>query len=248
LSSDIDPNGFDFTQVQLFYNETAPVFGPGSTSIPIYVNYSLTAHEMQLNPFGALAPGYYEVVPAVDNPLNLSLTFHVTGEGGNPPANGTTTLIPAHDLGDVAIGQLVQQPGTIGGDFIDGTSPFDTNDAQVYRFHVSGTQQYQITAEVFANRIGSPLNAALALYWLTADNTFTLLAANADTTNPTQGVDLSQPLYLDPELDAGLTEGDYYLVVSSGLNVPDASQGLHLGDPGVFDPNNPLAQLPQLSG
>jgi hypothetical protein len=238
LSSDIDPSSFDFTQVQLLYNSSAPSFDAAS-SIPVNVTYSVAAHEIQLNPMATLTPGYYEVVPGVDNPLGLSLIFQVTGVGGNPPADGIHTQIASHDLGEAPVGQLVQVPGAIGDDYIDGVTPFDTNEMQMYHFQVSSSGQYQITAEVFANRIGSPLNAALSLYRLDSGNQFTLVAANADTTNQTQGADGSQPLYLDPALDAGLTAGDYYLAVSSGLNVPDAAQGLHLGDPGVFDPNQP---------
>jgi hypothetical protein len=239
LSSDVNLGSFDFSQVQLLYNSSAPDFGADAGIMPVNTTYSLAAHELQLNPMAALAPGYYEVVPGVDNPLGLPLIFHVTGQGGNPPANGSSTQIPSHDLGMVQVGQLVQVPGMIGDDFIDGVTPFDSNEVQMYHFQVSGTGQFQITAEVFANRIGSPLNAALALYRLDGDNHFDLVAANADTTNQTKGIDRSEPLYQDPEIDAGLMPGDYYLAVSSGLNVPDAAQNLHLGDPGVFDPNNP---------
>jgi hypothetical protein len=135
---------------------------------------------------------------------------------------------------------LVQVAGAIGADYVQDSAPFDVNDVDMYHFHVSGSGQYQITAEVFANRIGSPLDAALSLFRVNADQTLTVLAANADSTNPATTTDgLNSPLYADPVLFAGLTAGDYYLAVSSGFNVPDPIYGLQPGTNGVFDPDTP---------
>jgi hypothetical protein len=250
LSNDLDPS-FDVTQIQLLYNSTDPTFGAGTTPVSLNYNYSPLARELQLVPGApfqpgnwapgiALQPGYYEIAIATDgsgnlvlpNPNNLPLVFQVTGTGAHD------TQSTAYDLQDVTRAGRVQVAGTIGTNFVDNATPFDPNDVNMYHFHVSGAGQYLITAEVFAGRIGSPLNAALSLYRLGSDGLLYFVAANADTTNRTVTVDgFSAPLYTDPELTAGLTAGDYYLAVSSGTNVPDPVYHLQSGVGGVFDPN-----------
>jgi hypothetical protein len=168
------------------------------------------------------------------------LTFHVAGVEGNTAAGAGADDTPAgaHDLGDVSDGRLVRAAGTIGDDPTDPV-PFNPSDVDLYHFRVSGPGRYAVAAEVFAQRIGSPLAAAVSLFVLDpATGRLRLLAGNNGTQNPIQSSDhRSLPLFADPALFAGLTAGDYYVAVSSHKNVPDPNRGLLPGTNGIFDPN-----------
>ena len=100
-------------------------------------------------------------------------------------------------------------------------------------------------AEVFAGRIGSPLDPGVSLYELDPTNgSLVFIAGNNNTLNPTQGTDGSIPLFTDSALVAGLTAGDYYLAVADGSNTPSPLEGQMPGTPGLFDPDQPgSAQL-----
>jgi hypothetical protein len=167
------------------------------------------------------------------------MTFRVAGVEGNTArgAGADDTPAGAHDLGDVSDGRPVQAAGVIGDDPTDPV-PFDPSDVDLYHFRLSGPGRYAFGAEVFAQRIGSPLNAAASLFALDpATGRLRLVTANDDTQNPTVASDhRSLPLFADPALFAGLTAGDYYLAVSSHKNVPDPDHGLLPGAGGVFDP------------
>ncbi len=252
LSADLDPSLFG--QVNLSVTSLISPQGPPQP-VPVTYTYSPQAHELQLDPATALKPGVYSIVigsdaggqPVLANPSGLSLTFRVTGNEGNPvgPGDNPAALADdtppyAHDLGDVTNSGLVQAVGAIGDDYIDDATPFDANNVDMYRFEVSGPGQYVLTAEVFAGRIDSPLNAAVSLYQVNPDGSLTTLAGNADSGNTTsaltdQGVQI-YPLSLDPVITAGLTSGTYILAVSGYYNVPDATVGLSSASGGVFDP------------
>jgi hypothetical protein len=249
LSTDWTADPSNYPNIQLIYSADGS-FDASSTAVSVSYTYSPAAHELQLTPAHALRAGFYKVVIGVDgmtslplltDPEGLSLQFQITGNEGLPPSSpGDDTWPYAHNLGDVTGAGLVQVAGAIGDDYIDDFTPFDMNDVDLYRFHVSGAGQYEISAEVFAGRIGSPLNAAVSLFRQDSSGLH-LVAANADTTNPTLPTVpyLSPPLYNDPVIHAGLTAGDYFLAVSSGLNVPDPIFGLQTGVGGVFDPSVP---------
>jgi hypothetical protein len=248
LSTDIDPTVFDLTQLQLLYSPDASFTAAAPVDATPTYTFSPLAHEIQITPGAVLKPGYYRVQlgtggQALANPENLSLIFQVDGiEGQAAALGGDGTAATAHELGSVTSGKLVQVTGTLGVDYTDDFTPFDPNDVDYYAFSVMGQGQFQITAEIFANRTGSPLDAAVSLFRLGNDGLLHFVAANANTTNPTDFVgdgNGTGPLYTDPELTAGLSAGHYFLVVSSGLNVPDPALGPHPGDPGVFDPNDP---------
>ena len=108
----------------------------------------------------------------------------------------------------------------------------------LYHFTISGPGRYGLTSEVFAGRIGSPLNAALTLFQADpVTGQLQLVAVNDDSLNGSAGTDGSVPLALDPVLYAGLTAGSYYLAVSGSGNAPIPALGLNPGTNGVFDPN-----------
>ena len=125
----------------------------------------------------------------------------------------------------------------------DPTNPdpqFPANQVDLYHFQISGPGQYAMLAEVFAGRIGSPLDPGISLFELDpSDGQLVFLAGNNNTLNPTQGTDGSIPLFTDSALTAGLTAGDYYLAVADGSNTPSPLEGQMPGSPGIFDPNQP---------
>lgn len=178
---------------------------------------------------------------------DFSMTFQVTGvEGvvGAVPGAGDDTAATAHELGDVTAAGLVQAVGAIGDDpayNFNSSNPLLTNPAaqvDLYHFTISGSGPYALTSEVFAGRIGSPLDAGLSLF--EADpgtGQLRLVAANDNSLNDTAATNGTSPLFTDPVLFAGLTAGNYYLAVSGTGNVPDPTEGQSVGVNGVFDPN-----------
>jgi hypothetical protein len=218
LSAPIDPTTvIPDDDAWLTYNP-AGTFGDGNDQdVPLAaVNFSDATTELQLTPAAPLAPGYYrlqlvgntdengDVVTAPDGtPLgaddlhpsgqDFALTFQVAGIEGNtaPGAGADDTPAGAHDLGDISNGQLVQVAGVIGDDPTDPV-PFDPSDVDLYHFTLSGPGRYAFGADVFAQRIDSPLNAAASLFALDpATGQLRLVTANDDAQNPTQASDHS---------------------------------------------------------
>src|SRR5262249_60330541 len=106
------------------------------------------------------------------------------------------------------------------------------------RCHV-GPGNFALGAEVFAGRIGSALDPALTLFKADASGTLQFVASNGFTGNGSSVTVNGQtyvPLTNDPALFAGLTEGDYYLAVSSGFNYWDPANGFAPQQSRVFDP------------
>jgi hypothetical protein len=265
-SAPIDPATLVPDQtVWLTYNPTGAFGGAGDVDVPLgFVTFDSTpdgVQELQITPAAPLAPGYYrlrlagdpaanaQVVAGLDEtPLgaapsrgiagaDFTLTFQITGVSGG----AGETAAAARDLGDVTGAGIVQVSGAIGVDPND-TVPFDPNAVEMYHFRVSGAGQFAFAAEVFADRIGSGLDAALTLFRLDpATGELVLVAANLDSGNTAAASDGSNPLTFDPVLFAGLTAGDYYVAVSSGGNAPDAALGLSVGTGGVFDPTQPYS-------
>lgn len=167
-------------------------------------------------------------------------TFRVTGIEGSPTAPDTAAT--AHDLGDVTGAGLVQAAGAIGNDpYYDASRPdpgFNPgNGVEMYHFRVSGPGRYAFLAEVFAGRIGSPLDAGAALYRLDpATHALRFVTGNNNTEDPAAGVNGQTPLSSDPALFAALTAGDYYVAVSSGSDTPAPLEGQPPGTPGLYDP------------
>jgi methionine-rich copper-binding protein CopC len=181
-----------------------------------------------------------------------SFAFQVAGVDG--VAGATTsddTAATARDLGNLVGGRIAQVAGAIGVDpaFNPGLAPDSTNpdppnnpanQVDLYHFRISGPGRYAMLAEVFAGRIGSPLDAGLSLFELDpSDGRLVFIAGDNNSLNPAKGTDGSIPLYLDPALFVALTAGDYYLAVADGSNTPSPIEGQMPGSPGILDPNQP---------
>ena len=76
------------------------------------------------------------------------------------------------------------------------------NQVDLYHFRITGPGRYAMLAEVFAGRIGSPLDPGISLYELDpSDGALVFIAGNNNTLNPTPGTDGSIPLFTDSALD-----------------------------------------------
>jgi hypothetical protein len=230
-------------------------------------DFAQEGQELQLFPAGPPQTGWYRLVlagdggagqPVLTGPSGVPLgkdadhpngqdstsTFEVVGEGrpgSDAVADDTATL--AHDLGDLTPGLLVQATGAIGDDpFYDPTDPDvilnPAWDVDLYHFHVGGAGRFALTAEVFAGRFGSPLDPGISLFVRDPETgQLRFLDGNNNTRNPESGTNRSVPLYTDAALFDGLTEGDYFVAVSSGLDTPTPVKGREPGSKGIFDPN-----------
>src|SRR5262249_27612351 len=156
----------------------------------------------------------------------FTYTFQVTGNEGNLGSNAPPddSAANAHLLGDLSQAGLVQVAGAIGTDPTDPT-PFNPSGVDLYHFGISGPGRYAFTAEVFAGRIGSPLDSMVNLFQrVSPDNQplqLHLVAANDDTQNAEVATNYMLPLFTDSVVYAGLTQGDYYLAVTSSGNTFD---------------------------
>src|SRR5262249_38509823 len=158
-------------------SQAADFSGPTTAEVGVMPAYSTTLNELQLTPFGALAPGYYRLLLNDNgNPLppgsvdpataDYALSFQVQGSEGLPAPNAASGVIPAddtpataHDLTFSAAG-TARATGTIGDDpFYNplGSDPNPGDDVDVYHFTVSGPGQYAFVADLWAGRVGSPL-------------------------------------------------------------------------------------------
>jgi hypothetical protein len=214
------------------------------------VTFSSTANELEFALTNPLGPGTYQVVISANDTSGAPLlatdyyyAFTITGIEGNTGANAAPDDTPAtaRQL-QVSSGNLVQVSGAIGVDPTD-LVPFDPNSVDVYHLQISQPGAYGLTAEVFAGRIGSPLSPALSLFERVGDM-LDLVAQNDGTNNSevaSAASPILNPLATDDVLFAGLSAGDYYLVVSAIGNSPNAP-----GDDIVFNPQTPLG--PTFSG
>jgi methionine-rich copper-binding protein CopC len=181
-----------------------------------------------------------------------TISFEVNGIDGVAGATGSDdTASTARNLGELAGAGVIQVSGAIGDDpfFNPSLAPdpsdpgpqfMPANQVDLYHFEITGPGRYAMLAEVFAGRIGSPLDPGLSLYELDpSTGSLVFLDGNVGTLNPTQGTDGSVPLFSDPALSDGLTAGNYYLAVAGGSNTPAPLEGQMPGSPGIFDPNQP---------
>ncbi|HLJ95345.1 MAG TPA: Ig-like domain-containing protein, partial [Gemmataceae bacterium] len=249
------------TTVQLLSNATG-TFGDGTDQVVALANASLNpaGTKLLIAPAAPLTPSYYKVVLAGNSMANsqvltdqsgnalgatsdnstgadFSYTFHVLSNEGNAAGSSAADDTPAtaHQLGDISNLPLRQISGAIGDDSSDPIA-FDPADVNLYHFQINESGQHAFIAEVFAGRIGSPLFPALSLFRADGNGQLTLQASNAGTMNGTAATNGQVPLFNDPVLYAGLTQGDYYLAVSGMGNVSDPIAGPAPGTNGVFDP------------
>ena len=180
---------------------------------------------------------------------DIAFPFQVVGIEGRAGTTADDTGATAQNLGDVTSAGLVQVAGAIGNDPFynpaNSADPFNPdprynpgNQVNMYRFHITGTGTDSLVAEVFAGRIGSPLDPGVSLFQVDSTGQLHFLAGNNNTYDPVMTTDgFSAPLYSDSVLYASLTPGDYCLAVAGGSNTPSPFEGLSPGSPGLFDPN-----------
>src|SRR5262249_59939010 len=113
---------------------------------------------------------------------------------------------------------LVQVRGAIGDDSTDTSWPANPADVDFYHFHIAGPRLTAFAAEVFAARIGSPLDAALSLFRLEADGSLRFVASNGGTGNPARATDRSQPPLPHPPGPPALPAGGFHLARRSRVN------------------------------
>ena len=191
-------------------------------------NFNSHSLELQVAMQYALDPGCYSVI--------------VTDENGGLLFQGNVTVQTTfgndHDLQDITHAGLVQRAGILGDDppFFDNPNLNPADDVQMYQFQISGPGPSTLVAEVFAGRMGSPLDAGVSVFQYDPlnNNPFTLIGGNNNSANPTLDTQGNQPLYTDPVLIVTLDPGDYYIYVSSGFNTPSPIECLT-----GFDPNSP---------
>ncbi len=239
--------------------EDPPSYGQDAATVQHYQGIN----ELQLFPESPLAAGYYEVflagksvagsVVVADlngNDLNADAsnpdgqdfthTFQVDGIDGRTGATvSDDTPATAQNLGNLNSAGIVQVAGAIGDDPFYGPADSPGNQVDMYHFSVSGSGRYALVAEVFAGRIGSPLDSGVSLFELNpSGGSLVFIAGNNNTYDPVVATDgFSTPLYTDSALYASLTAGDYYLAVAGGWNTPSPLEGVPPGSPGLFDPN-----------
>jgi hypothetical protein len=263
FSTALDPGSIHpGSDVELRY-AAGTTLGANSQSVPLASAYfDSAADELDLMPAAPLWPGNYQIFLAGNRNLNetvlvnragdslgksdlhpsgedLTVSFRISGIKGNraPDARADDTPASAHNLGELVGAGLVQIAGAIGDDPTN-PIPWDPADVDLYHFHIQGPGRYALTAEVFAGRIDSTLDPVLSLFRLDPSNQrLDFVASNDGSFNPTVTHDgRSEPLFTDPLLNAGLTEGDYYLAVSSNPNLPMPAIGRLPGTEGIFDP------------
>jgi hypothetical protein len=241
LSGPLNPSAISQLDVQV------TAVGPGTVSQDLVAGYHFSgaANELQVQLARPLGPGTYAVSLGATSGNGLPVlahdftaTFVVTGVEGNTGSGAAPDNTPAtaHSL-DLPEGVPVQAWGVMGDDPTQ--AAFAANDVNVYHFQINGTDSHALVAEVFAGRIGSPLDPALSLFQRVGDQ-LDLVAQNDDTYNATLASPQSpvaNPLQNDPVLYAGLKAGDYYLVVSAHGNFPNP-----LGAPLAFSPDADLGQ------
>ena len=268
FGSALDPTTVIAGQTVSLISNPNGTFGDGNDQqVPLaWVNVGVNGTELQLAPNAPLAPGSYEVVLAGNtntqasvvadlngNPLDSNAanpqgqdfteTFEVAGIKGRtgPGAGSDDTAATAQDLGNVTTAGLIQVAGAIGDDpFYNNLDPAHDpdNDVDLYHFQIEGPGRYAVLAEVFAGRIGSPLDPGISLYGVDpATGALQFIAGDNNTDDTIAATDGSSPLYNDAMLSQGLPAGDYYLAVADGFNVPSPVEQQPLGSFGLLDPN-----------
>jgi hypothetical protein len=225
------------------------ILDAGQNDLSPGVAFNQDTSDLVITPASALDIGRYQIVAwdANDDQI-LAVPFSVIGRKGIGSAPTNDTLASATPLNDITRAGLVQRAGVIGEDPY--YSPFNSlptatnpsSQVDMYGFTINGPGRYQLTAEAFAGRIASPLDAALTLFQITGthfDGTpiYQLVAGDDNSFNTIHGTDGELPLYTDPVLFAGLSAGRYVIAVSATGNYGDPLLGIAPGVNGRFDPN-----------
>jgi hypothetical protein len=236
------------TLAQLLFNTTND-FSPGGSATDVTAQYLAAplgalvyfepqANELQIDLAAPLTSGYYEVTLPGYGPGggDYVAQFQVAGPAGNtdPSQQSGTWTGTAYDVSGAADGRLHQLAGAVG---VDPTDPngFYQAGVELYHFSINQPGTYALGAEVFAGRIGSPLNASLTIFKV-ENHVPTFVASDGNTANNLPGTNNQAVLYFDPALFATVGPGDYYLAVSATVNYPDPDDPSNTT---FFDPTVP---------
>ncbi|HLQ43221.1 MAG TPA: DVUA0089 family protein, partial [Planctomycetaceae bacterium] len=236
--------------VRFTYSSNADFGDGDEVSVPLMMqSFSSAASELQLMPAAPLKPGYYQIHLAGDvdvsssvlmdflgqplgsnadfpNGRDFDFTFQINGSEGTVGDSVIADDTPdgAHELGELTGTGVFQVAGTIGDDpYYDPNVDWllnPANDVDMYHFQVHGEGSFSLAAEVFAGRIGSPLDPGVSLFQRLEDGSLQFVVGNNNTLNPITATNWFTPIFTDAALFAGLTEGDYFVAVSSGQNTP----------------------------
>ena len=115
------------------------------------------------------------------------------------------------------------------------------NQVDLYHFRISGPGQYAMLAEVFAGRIGSPLDPGMSLFELDpSTGQLVFVAGNNNTVEPRPGHRRHGPAA--PGLGPHRRPDGRRLLPRRGRRPrtsPSPLEGQLPGGPGIFDPNQP---------
>ncbi|HEX5271245.1 MAG TPA: hypothetical protein VFW33_12180, partial [Gemmataceae bacterium] len=242
------------TLARLLYNTTND-FSPGGTAGDVtdqYLAFGTVAlepgaNELQVAPWAPLTSGFYEVILPGYGPggSDYVAQFQVAGPAGNtdPYQQPGTSTGTAYEIPGADDGRLHQFRGAVG---VDPTDPngFSQSGVELYHFTITHPGIYALDAEVFAGRVGSPLDASLTLFKID-QGTPVFVASNGNSDNAFPGTNAQAALFTDPGLFETLGPGDYYLAVSSGVNFPDPNDPTYTS---FFDPTVPQSGSTGISG
>jgi CopC domain len=209
----IDPSSYltgDVVINQQVNGNWIPFFDP--LSLP---NESLdpSGTQLSLQLSQPLPPGQYQVVLPEYSQL-MGLDGSTVADLGQDQVLGQFSVIqPGVTLADAQdVGSPVSLPITVAGNLDIADNP---GAVKLYKFTLPEGHHWRFGAEIDAQRDGSPLRSALALF----DGQGHLITT----------ANLGRPgTPHDPYLFAGLAPGTYYIGVSGQVNVP--------GQPGGYDP------------
>src|SRR5262249_42878979 len=149
-------------------------------------------NELQIALANPLPAGYYQAVLVGYGPggSDYVVPFRVAGRVSNtdPFQQPGDSAATARDIPHADDGRLDQIAGASG---VAPTDPFgfDPSAVQIYRFSIGGAGLQAFGAEVFAGRIGWPLDPALTLYRVGALGELEFVASNGNTGNLTPATD-----------------------------------------------------------
>lgn len=236
---------FDLSTALTFVPAVELTDALGATWPVQWTNHNPGIAELQIAPARPFLPGSYQAVvkDEVGN-IRLTLPFQVVGtvdgmavdQRNDKPATSVS-------LGGLEQLGLVQIVAAIGDDARYDFSSLDPalypgNDVDLYHFQINSTVPTGLQAEVFAGRIGSPLDAGLSLFRLDhVTGHLLFVAGNNQSYNPTPSTNRASSLFYDPLLTVSLSAGDYYLAVSHGSNTLSPTEHQVRDDEsGIFDP------------
>jgi hypothetical protein len=172
-----------------------------------------TGTELSLDLNQPLPPGQYQIVLPEDSPI-MGLDGSSVADLGQDQVLGQfkvdqpgVTLADASDVGTVG-----SVPVTVAGNLDIADNP---GAVMLYKFTLPAGHHWRFGAEIDAQRDGSPLRSALALFDGQGRLITTANIGRADAPH-------------DPYLFSGLDGGTYFIGVSGQVNVP--------GQPGGYDP------------